>query len=269
MKTSFVKIYIVSILLSIFTIDMMAQNLVTEKQCNDKGEEYIFAGGECIQFYVSEGDVESELNIVVHGTWTEGTNTLGRYAPFADNLSMATDITTVAIALPGYSDSSTNHFPALSHNGTKNLAAQKEYIEFLSQLVQKLKIQFDAKKINYIGHSAGAFMGSTLTGYTSGLIDTMTSAGAGYDIHSKVKKSKELISLIDFMDKVDRKTKYLLVYGTKDTISKPEIIKNYYKALQKAGLNVKMVEAVDAVHIDLDMTDESVEAITEMLENEE
>ena len=51
------------------------------------------------------GDEEGSLNIIVHGTWNEGTDTLARYAPFED-LSMRTDITTIAVALPGYSGSS-------------------------------------------------------------------------------------------------------------------------------------------------------------------
>lgn len=257
------------ILLSIvFTTNVVASNKVNEKQCNSKGEEYIFAGGECIQYYISEGEVEEEINIVVHGTWDAGTNTLGRYAPFADNLSMATDITTIAVALPGYSDSSTNNFQALSHNGTKNLAAQKEYIKFLSDLVTKLKVNYEAEKVNYIGHSAGAFMGSTLTGFTPGLISTMTSAGAGYDIHSKVQKSTNLISLIDYMDQVDKKTEFLLIYGTKDKISQPQVTKNYYNALQKKGYIATLIEVVNAPHIDLDMTDTSVEAIVNMLDKE-
>ena len=255
-------------ILALLTTSLFSSNIVNEQQCKDKGEEYIFAGSECIQYYISEGDKESEINIVVHGTWPAGSNTLGRYSPFADNLSMATDITTIAVALPGYADSSTNKFEALSHNGTKNLAAQKNYIEFLSDLVKKLKINYEAKKVNYIGHSAGALMGSTLTGFSPGLINTMTSAGAGYDIHSKVKKSKNLISLIDYMDKVDKNTEFLLVYGTKDEVSKPQVTKDYYSALIKAGYKATLIEVIDAPHIDLDMTDTSVEAIVEMIEEE-
>ncbi len=262
------KICISTISCMILSTNILASNIVNEKQCNDKGEEYIFAGDECIQYYISEGEKESEINIIVHGTWPAGSNTLGRYAPFADNISMATDITTIAVALPGYAGSSTNNFQALSHNGTKNLASQKEYIAFLSDLVTKLKTNYEAKKVNYIGHSAGALMGSTLTGYTPGLINTMTSAGAGYDIHSKVKKSKNLISLIDYMDKIDKNIEFLLVYGTKDEISKPKITKDYYNALIKKGYTATLVEVIDAPHIDLDMTDASVEAITDMLDKE-
>jgi pimeloyl-ACP methyl ester carboxylesterase len=262
------KLCISALASTLFSANLFASNIVNEKQCKDKGEEYIFAGGECIQYYISEGDIDSEINIIVHGTWDAGTNTLGRYAPFADNLSMATDITTIAIALPGYSDSSTNNFQALSHKGTKNLAGNKNYIEFLSDLVKKIKVNNEAEKVNYIGHSAGAFMGSTLTGFSPGLINTMISVGSGYDIHSQVKDGKNLISLIDYIDNIDKKTEFLLIYGTKDEISKAQVTKDYYNALLKKGYKATLVEVIDAPHIDLDMTDTSVEAIVSMLEEE-
>jgi len=260
MKSIF-KVYILVLAFFALGTNLYASNNVNKTQCNNKGEEYIFAGGECIQYYISEGEVESEINIIVHGTWDAGTNTLGRYAPFADNISMATDITTIAISLPGYSDSSTNNFTALSHKGKKKLTTDKNYIEFLTQLIKKLKKVYNADKVNYIGHSAGAFIGSTVTGYSPGLIDTMTSVGAGY-------KSENGISLNDYIGTIDKNTEFLLVYGTKDKISKPQITKEYYNILNKKGYNVKIVEVVDAPHIDLDMSDTSVEAITEMLEEE-
>lgn len=262
------KLAITAIFFSLITTNIYGSNIITEKQCNNKGEEYIFAGNECIQYYISEGDEESEINILVHGTWPEGTNTLARYAPFAENLSMSTDITTIAVALPGYSNSSTNNFQALSHSGEENLAAQKNYISFLSELVKRLKEKYDATKVNYIGHSAGAMMGSTLAGFTPGLLDTITSAGGRYDIHEVVKSDKGLVSLIDYIDKVDPDTEFLLIYGTEDTISKPLVTKKFYQALEKKGLTATLIEVEGAPHLDLDMTSESVEAIVEMLDKE-
>ena len=259
----------VALLVSLgLNLNLSAANLVNENQCKEKGDEYIFAGDECIQFYESEGESENSLNVIVHGTWPAGSNTLGRYAPFADSLSMATDVTTVAVSLPGYSDSSTNNFKALSHKGTKNLAAQKKYIEFLSKLVSSLKKKYNAKNVNYIGHSAGATMGSTLVGYNPGLITTITAAGAVYDIHKDTKNSKDLVSIVDYMDAIDRETKFLLVYGTKDKISEPKLTKDFYKIAKNSGLNATLIEVLDAPHLDLDMADTTVEAIIEMLESE-
>lgn len=266
MKFKSIKPFLVALFFCISTTSLVA-NSVTKEQCEQKDEdEYIFAGGECIQYHVSEGEKEGEITVIVHGTWPEGTNTLGRYAPFADNLSMATDITTIAIALPGYSNSSTNNFKALSHDEKTYLSGQKIYIEFLSDLVKSLKEKFEATKVNYIGHSAGAMIGSTLAGYTPGLLNTVTSAGGSYDIHQKVKNRDDLISLVDYIDNVNKDTKFLLVYGTKDKISEPQVTIDYHKALEEKGFNSTLVKVEGAPHLDLDMSDTSVEAIVHMLD---
>lgn len=240
---------------------------VNESACSNKGENFIFAGGECIQFAKSEGDTEGAVNIIVHGTWKPGTNTLGRYAPFAETLAMNTDITSIAVALPGYSKSSTNKLKSLSHEGEKNLAATKEYVVFLEALVKALKAKFEAQTVNLIGHSAGGMMSATLVGYNPELVQTVTVAGGRFDIHEKTEE-KGLISIIDYIDNVKKDTKILLVYGTKDTISEPEVTTKFYELAKKKGLNVKIVKVEGAPHIDLDMSDPSVEAITEMIAQE-
>jgi len=251
------------LLFVIFIFSLEAKE-ITKEQCI--GDNFIFAGGECIEYRVFEGDTNDEIIIIVHGTWDEGTNTLGRYAPFAETMNMNTDLTTIAVALPGYSNSSTNNFTALAHKGVKNLAAKKEYILFLGELIKSLKDKFEAKKVAYIGHSAGAMMGATLMGLKPDLIQNIALAGGRYDIHKEEKG--DLISLIDVIDNVKKDANFLFIYGTKDEISKPEVTKSFFKIAKKKGLNAKLVEVKDAGHIDLDMTDTSVEAIIELLEEE-
>ncbi len=252
------------ILLFGMTLSLSAAK-ISKVQCTAKSEGFIFAGGECIQYVEVEGDKKDTINIIVHGTWKEGTDTLARYTPFAETINMSTDITTIAVALPGYSKSSTNNFQALSHKGTKNLAAKKEYIEFLAELVSTLKEKYHAKVVNYIGHSAGASMGATLTGYKPTLINNIALAGARYNSNGK-KDSKDLIYISDYIEKLDKSTRYLIIYGSKDKISKPKVSKDFYKFAKEKGLDVKLIEAKGAVHLDLDMTDASVDAITDMLE---
>ena len=255
-------------LISILSLSLFGAK-VSQSQCNEKGDGFLFAGGECIQYVEIEGDVEGFLNIVVHGAWKDGTDTLARYSPFAETLNMNTDITTIAVALPGYSKSSTNNFKGLlSGHDEPSLSGEKKYVEFMSQLITKLKNKYNAKTINYIGHSAGAILGATVTGYSPNLIQNIVCAGGGYDIHSYMKNSENLISLVDVVDNVSKDTNYLIVYGTEDKISPPKRNKDFYSALKEKGLNAKLIEVKDAAHLDLDMTDTSVDAITEMLEQE-
>jgi predicted esterase len=232
-----------------------------------KGKNFIFAGGECLQFHTAKTDNDDFLNIIIHGTWKAGTNILGRYAPFAEDLALQTDITTVAIALPGYSGSSTNHFKSLSHIGkTKPQAASKNYLLFLANVLEAFKKKYHAKKINYIGHSAGAMMGATLVGLKPNLISNLFCAGGIYDIHKR-NKAKGLISAIDYIDSIPKITNIVLIYGTKDKISKPKLSKDFYKLAKSKGLHVSLVKVKGSGHLGLDMSDKSMEVISDTLAN--
>ena len=254
---------------AIFTFLLMSANAskVLLEDCNKKGENYIYAGGECIEFRAYEGETNEKIIIIVHGTWDEGTNTLGRYAPFAETMNLNTDLTTIAIALPGYSGSSTNNFTSLAHKGEKNLAAKKEYVLFLGEVVKELKDKYKAKNITLIGHSAGAMMSATLTGLKADLVQNVALAGGRYDIHKE--EEGDLISMIDVLDNINKNTNLLFIYGTEDKISKPEVTIDFFKITKSKNLKAKLIKVDGAAHIDLDMTDESIEAITSMLEEED
>lgn len=159
---------------------------INEKSCKNQGDDFIYAGGECIQFYEAEGDTEGSINIIVHGTWKKGTNTLARYSSFADNMAMATDITSIAVALPGYSGSSMNKVKDLSHGG--DTVYTKKYIQFTASLLKALKAKYGVEKVNYIGHSAGATLGSNVVALNPNLINTISAAGGRYDLGKQKTK---------------------------------------------------------------------------------
>ncbi len=104
---------------SLFLVLSLEAKKINEAECSSLGEDFIFAGGECIEYRIFEGETNNHIMVIVHGTWDEGTNTLGRYAPFAETMNLNTDLTTIAISLPGYSKSSTNNFSSLAHKGIK------------------------------------------------------------------------------------------------------------------------------------------------------
>jgi predicted esterase len=260
MKKSLLVLLLLGCTISLFGVK------ISNAQCDKKGDGYIFAGGECIEFVEFEGDKKGYLNIIVHGTWKKGTNVLARYSPFAETINMNTDITTVAVALTGYCQSSTNNFQALFHKKVKYLSANKKYIEFLGALVLKLKTKYNAKIVTFIGHSASAMMGATLSGLKPNLIDNFALAGGIYNL-DKIKDKKNLVSVDSFLEKLNKKTKYLLIYGTKDKISPAKNTKDFYKIAKDMKLDVKLVEVKNAPHLDLDMSDTSIDAITNMLDN--
>ncbi|PLY05334.1 MAG: alpha/beta hydrolase [Arcobacter sp.] len=259
------KILLLSVLAFLFVSNAYAKK-VSQDECSLKGEYFIFAGDECIEFRAFEGETKDHIIVIVHGTWDEGTNTLGRYAPFAETINLNTDLTTIAIALPGYSNSSTNNFTSLAHKGVKNLAAKKEYVLFLGKLISALKAKYEAKTVSLMGHSAGAMMSATLTGLKPNLIQNIALVGGRYDIHKDEKG--DLISMIDIIDNINKDTNFLFIYGTEDKISKPEVTTEFFKIAIDKGLKAKLVKVQGAGHIDLDMTDSAVEAFSVMLEEE-
>lgn len=240
---------------------------VSKEQCEAKEGSFIFAGNECIEYKAYEGEDNEVITVIVHGTWDLGTNTLGRYGPFAETMNMITDLTTIAVALPGYSGSSTNNLKSLASKEVENLAATNEYVDFLGELIESLKKKYNAENVNFIGHSAGAMMGGTLIGKKPALIQNITLAGGRYDIH-EISDKKGLISMIDVLDNINKDTNILFVYGTKDEISKPEVTTSFYEVAKNKGLKVRLVKAEGAGHIDLDMTDSATEATVEMFEGE-
>ncbi|RXK14263.1 alpha/beta hydrolase [Halarcobacter mediterraneus] len=251
---------------AVLSTALLAAN-VTKEECESKDGSFIYAGNECIEYKAFEGEDNEVITVIVHGTWDLGTNTLGRYGPFAETMNMMTDLTTIAVSLPGYSNSSTNKLKPLASKEVKNLAATKEYVNFLGELISSLKEKYEAQSINFIGHSAGAMMGATLSGVKPDLLQNVVLVGGRYDIH-EISDNKNLISMIDVLDKVNKNTKYLFIYGTKDEISKPEVTKNFFKVVEKKGLNAKLVEVKGAGHIDLDMTDTATSATIELFEEE-
>lgn len=257
-------VFIVVILLSL----SLNAKIIDSKKCSNLGENFIFAGGECIETRAFKGEDNEHIMIIVHGIWDEGTNILGRYAPFAETMNLNTDLTTIAIALPGYSKSSTNNLLSLANKRKKNQAASKEYVLFLSEVIKTLKEKYNAKKVTFIGHSAGARMGATVTGLKPDLVQNIALIGGRYEVREE-NKAKGLISFADVIDNVNKNTKYLFIYGTKDTISKPEVTIEFFKIAKQKGLNAKMLKVDGAGHIDLDMTDESIEAIISMIEEED
>lgn len=250
-------------LLSLLSVGAYAK--VTESDCDKKGENYLFAGNECMQLSIFEGDDNEHIVVLIHGSWKPGTNILGRYGPFAESLNLNTDKTIVAVALPGYSGSSANLMPPLEHDAKVSPSATPEYVEFLGKVMEGLKDKFEASEITYIGHSAGARMGATLSALKPGLITNAVLVGGGYETKSENKKLGA-ISFYDVMDKADKKTKYILVYGTEDKISPPKRTIDAYEKMKKAGFNASLVKAEGKAHLDLEMTDASVNAISELFE---
>lgn len=108
-------------------------------------------------------------------------------------------------------------------------------------------------------------MSATLLGVKPDLVDNLVCVGGVYDIHKR-SNDKNLISAVDVVDKISKKAKIVLIYGTADEISTPQTTIDFYNLAKQKGLDVKLVEVKDGVHIDLDMTTQSKDSIIELIE---
>jgi len=251
-------------LLLVVTASFSFAKNVSKQDCEQKGEGFIYAGNECINYAMFEGDDNDKLIVIVHGTWDEGSNVLGRYAPFAENLNMSSDISTIAVALPGYSASSLNKLKSIGSKEYNHQAATKEYVQFLEKLVIALKDKYESKEITIVGHSAGAMMSGSLAGLNPELLKNVVLVAGRYE-RPDYANEKHLLAN-DVLSKMNKESKFIMIYGTKDEISKPSVTKDFYKKMKAQGLDVQLVEVKDAAHIDLDMTDTSIEAISSLFE---
>lgn len=253
------------VLSSILFASTVFASTVSKEDCEKKGEGFIYAQSECINYKMFSGDGDA-LNIVIPGTWDEGSDTLARYAPYAEDVTMRSDVSTIAVALPGYSKSSSNNLVSIGSKTKKNQAAKKEYVEFLGSLVEALKEKHNASKVTIIAHSAGCMMSATLLGTKPGLVDNLVCAGGIYDIHKNNPDDKTLISAVDVIDNINKDTKIIVVYGTQDDVSTPQMNIDFYNLAKTKGLDVKLVEAKGAPHMELEMTSEALAAIVELVE---
>ena len=256
-KGTIMKKLITFLLISISIIN--AKSINADACKNLKGK-HIFSGGECIEYAVFEGEESDKLVVLIHGAWKEGADTLAVYKPYAEAINLESDITTVAVALPGYSGSSTNTLTALTHEkgGALKLATSKKYLDFLSSLLSDLKNKFKAKELIVSAHSASAAASAALLGYKPNLINKAQLAGGFYKL-----KYKDSITANKVINQISKDTKINIIYGTKDSISKAINSKEFYKLAKSKGLKVKLIE-LNQNHTNLDRSEKAQKELIEL-----
>ncbi|OPX26851.1 MAG: hypothetical protein B1H07_03315 [Campylobacteraceae bacterium 4484_166] len=231
------------IIVLVFVSTIFATGLKTD--CEKKSN-FLYIKPECIQTYTAIGEQKNSLIVLLHGMWKPGANVIGIYGSFAEDLSMQTDKTVVAIAQPGYSGSSTYKFEAIMKN--KKQTKSKKYLQLLSNIFKQLKLKHKAKNLIVVAHSAGASMTTSIMTKEKNLIQTAVLAGGKY-------------KHID-INKLEKKAKYILVYGDKDKISPPAFSVDFHKKLKNKNFDTVLMVIKDSGHAFLDMDDKVVDILT-------
>ncbi len=251
------------IFILVFLITCSYANKTYESACDTNNDQFIFSKSECINYVYEEADDENNLIIFLHGSWNEGTNILKKYTPLMEDLVLNTDVSTIVIALPGYSKSSTNVFQAIGKKGFSSLIYTKEYLDLIKDVILQLKEKYKKKTLTLVAHSAGASLGTTLYGYDNTLIQNMISIAGSYTTDTK---NSNLLSANKTYKNINKKSKLILIYGDKDKISPPKKSKDFYALVKKEQVNVKLIEVKNAVHLNLELREEVMDEILELLE---
>lgn len=233
---------------------------VYKQECQDmkknNKDSFIFAKGECLNYIVSWGDAQkSEINILLHGSWRENSSPVAqRFTEIADDFRDNTNITSIALAMPGYDESTSNRYSNMNWKNTNVIPANESFVKIISQAIKNLKIKYNATKVNIYGKSSGAMLGGIISGYSPGLLDKVILLGGAYNIYFTYeyngwgRMSPGFISAVNYIDLVDKKTSFLVIAGGKDKKANPIFAKRYVKKLNKAGIKAKVVVFKDLEH---------------------
>jgi predicted esterase len=250
-----------------------------KKECNQIKKEksqynFVFAEGECLNYSISKGMNNDKINILIHGSWPKGMDPLSiLFDEIAENLTKNTEITSIAIATPGYSESTSNRYSELSWGNNRIIPAEEEFIKIIAKAIEELKIKYKAKEVNLYGKSSGAMIGGIISGYKPGLIDRYILIGGSYDPYYTYKYNGwgtlgyGHLTSVQYIPNVDKNAKFLLIAGEKDDKAPPIFAKQYKEQLNKAGINAEVVIIKDAKHSQLERNSEVLDVSYKFLTN--
>jgi len=251
-------------ILFLLLTNVYAKNSI-QNLCETKKDTFIFVSQECINYSYEEGEDENNLIVILHGSWKNGSDVLKKYETLAENIVFNTDVSTITIAMPGYSKSSKKHFSLLDNKEYKYLVYTKEYVHLLKNILLTLKTKYKKTSLTLLAHSAGASLGTTLYAYDPSVINTMISLAGNYVLPLKYK-NKKLFAAKAYIKNIHTTNNLVLVSGDKDKISPPKLSQDFYTLLKKQNLKVKLLEVKNANHFELENSEEVMQVLINSLE---
>lgn len=228
---------------------------------------YIFANGECLKYKSFNGKKSDEINILIHGSWQRGQDPIGyRYSDLAESMAHSTSITSIALATPGYSGSTSNFYKDMSWKKGRVIPAEESFTKIMVSAIENLKKKYNAKKVNLFGKSSGAMIGGIISGYKPGLVDKYVLIGGAYNIYNTYrhngwgKINPGLISSTNFVSKVKKDARFLIVAGENDDKASPLFAKNYVTYLNDEGIKADVLVIKGAGHSSLETNAEVLDA---------
>jgi len=227
---------------------------VTQAEClNKPSVNNMFVAGECLNYEKFDGHKKGKVIVFLHGSSTSFPNPISYVFDWGQNLKSRTGVTTYILNLPGYAGSSANNWYRMYQTGRSYNAVNPGFVKFTADMLQSIKEREESSELYVVGHSSGATLAATISGYKPGLIQKVMAYEGNYDVdyYRAIRGWSNKYHATDFMtykDEIDKKTKFLNMYGMKSTKSKPEESLRFTKMLKENGLFVKTIAYPEMGH---------------------
>ena len=160
----------------------------------------------------------------------------------ADDIASKAAITTIAVAMTGSGNSTSNRFNGMPWDRDCNQKwLEQDHIDFVAELLENIKNKYNKKNLYVIGKSNGGTLASVIAGTHPGLIQKVVGMAGGYDMKEWCRYGHNKYSgsyLTDtHVSKNIKGTKFFLQVGDKDkTTASIHVAKTFHNRLQKLGV---------------------------------
>lgn len=191
------------------------------------------------------------LVVVMHGDVSRGGPADYHYRIAEQIARQNTGVTVLALLRPGYNDRAGNRSPG-SHNNRRDHYT-KTNNALVAQTIQNMAKQVGTSKVIAIGHSGGAAQLGSIIGLYPGLVDSSILVSCPCNIPEwRSRKGRSAWSNSqsphDFIGKISRGTRVIVLVGANDGNTFPDISEKYAATVRARGLAVGFARIKGAGH---------------------
>ncbi len=171
---------------------------------------------------------------------------------FARSIALTSEnVVAVGILRPGYTDDTNRKSDGVRGDTVGDNYDNARVLQIAS-VIEVLKKAYKPSKVVLAGHSGGAVITAKLIALKPGLVNTAfviscpcninawRSDMYKYNQYAGFKGDLNIVSPINLVNKVRGDTRVSIFVGRSDTITRPYLSEQYYKALSKAGKQAKL-----------------------------
>ncbi|MEM7438476.1 MAG: alpha/beta hydrolase [Pseudomonadota bacterium] len=193
----------------------------------------------------------NKVVVVLHGDVSRGGPADYHYAFAKQIASRNKGVTAIALLRPGYADRKGQKSGG-SNSGRRDHYTKRNN-DMVAQALSAIKKQYGAKRLIVVGHSGGAAQAGVILGRYPGLISGAVLVSCPCNIPAwRAAKNASAWSRSQsphrFVKNIRRGTPVVLITGSKDTNTKPNLAQDFAAKAKAAGARASFVSANGAGH---------------------